>query len=287
MLVAAVRRVRSPGCKFDEMLVLEGEQGTNKSSALAIMSVRDDWFSDDLPLNADSKRVIESLEGRWIVEAAELKGMRKGDVEHLKAFLSRNTDRARMTYDRLNTVVPRQCVIFGTTNSSQYLRDGTGNRRFWPVRIKRFDLDALKRDRDQLWAEAAHREALGEAIRLAEELWPMAAAEQQKREVEDPYFLLLQEALGDAQGKIKASDVWDILDIPTAQRGQEHNARIGEAMRQLGWERGKLRFGGKSPEHCYARGTALERSQRLVVRNNGETLRVVTELVAKQADEAF
>lgn len=288
MLVAAVRRVRSPGCKFDEMLVLEGEQGTNKSSALAIMSVRDDWFSDDLPLNADGKRVIESLAGRWILEAAELKGMRKGDVEHLKAFLSRNTDRARMSYDRLSTEVLRQCVIFGTTNSSQYLRDGTGNRRFWPIRIARFDLEALRRDRDQLWAEAAYREAQGEAIRLAPELWPLAASEQQKREVEDPYFLLLQEVLGNMRGKIKASDVWDIIGIPPAQRGPEHNARIGEAMRQLGWVRTKLRFGGDNPEHAYALGTPQERTRRIVVRvNSNAKPQALYEEDAKAADEAF
>lgn len=287
MLIAAVRRVRSPGCKFDEMLVLEGDQGTNKSSALAIMSVRDDWFSDDLPLNADGKRVIESLAGRWIVEAAELKGMRKGDVEHLKAFLSRNTDRARMSYERLSTEVPRQCVIFGTTNSSQYLRDGTGNRRFWPVRIARFDLEALKRDRDQLWAEAAHREARGERIRLAEELWPLATAEQQKREVEDPYFLLLQEALEGRQGKIRASDVWDIVGVLPAHRTQDHNSRIGEAMRHLGWKRDRLRFGGVAPEHCYTRGTGHERGQRLAVRTNGDKKQVITEKEAKAQDEAF
>ena len=82
-MLAAVRRVRQPGCKFDEMPVLESEQGKNKSSALAVLAVREDWFTDDLPLNQDTQRIIERMAGRWIVEAAELKGMRKGDVEHL------------------------------------------------------------------------------------------------------------------------------------------------------------------------------------------------------------
>ena len=162
MLTAAVRRVRQPACKFDEMCVLEPLiQGTNKSTALATLAVRDEWFSDDLPLNVDGKRVIEALRGRWIVEAAELSGMRRNDIDHLKAFLSRQIDRARMSYDRLGTEHPRQCIIVGTTNSGQYLRDTTGNRRFWPVQIQQFDLAALKSDRDQLWAEAAHREAAG------------------------------------------------------------------------------------------------------------------------------
>lgn len=259
LLVAAVRRIRQPGVKFDEMPVLEGDQGTNKSSALVALAVNEEWFSDDLPLTADGKRVIEALAGRWIVEAAELKGMRKGEVEHLKAFLSRQIDRARMSYDRLVTEVPRQCVLVGTTNSSQYLRDGTGNRRFWPVRIKRFDLEDLRRDRDQLWAEAVMHEAQGASIRLDSDLWPAAATEQQQRAVEDPYMLALAEFLHGHDGKIRASAIWDFLDIPRAQRTQEHNARIGEAMRALGWERKKLRFGGTNPEWAYVRGdTAAE-----------------------------
>ncbi len=207
VLIAAVRRVREPGCKFDEMPVLEGEQGTDKSSALAVLAVRDEWFSDDIPLNADGKRVIEALGGRWIVEAAELKGMRRGDVEHLKSLLSRRVDRARMSYERLPSVAPRQCVIFGTTNSASYLRDGTGNRRFWPVRVERFDLAALRRDRDQLWAEAAAREAKGESIRLDPALYPAAAAEQDLRRVEDPFVDVLAGVLGDLRGKILAADV--------------------------------------------------------------------------------
>jgi hypothetical protein len=152
MLTAAVRRVRRPGCKFDEMVVLENEQGTNKSTALAALAVQEAWFSDDLPLNIEGKRVIESLRGRWIIEAAELSGMRRADIEHLKAFLSRQVDRARMAYGHIVSEVPRQCIIVGTTNAEEYLRDTTGNRRFWPVRCKQFDITALRRDRDQLWA---------------------------------------------------------------------------------------------------------------------------------------
>lgn len=171
VLIAAVRRIRTPGCKFDEMLVLESDQGKNKSSALAILAKREDWFSDDLPLNADAQKVIERIAGRWIVEAAELAGMRKGEVEHMKSFLSRRIDRARMAYGRVPLEHPRQCVFIGTDNSGNYLRDSTGNRRIWPVRIEQFDLSALSRDVDQLWAEASTREAAGESIRLDKELW--------------------------------------------------------------------------------------------------------------------
>jgi predicted P-loop ATPase len=132
------------------MLVLESPQGGDKSTGLQTLAVNPDWFSDDLPLNAEGKKVIESLLGHWIIEAAELTGMRRGEIEGLKAFLSRQIDRARMSYGRVVTEAPRQCVIFGTTNSRQYLRDNTGNRRFWPIAVKPFDIKALTRARDQL-----------------------------------------------------------------------------------------------------------------------------------------
>jgi hypothetical protein len=239
MLIAAVHRVRQPGCKFDEMVVLENEeQGTDKSTALATLVGPEEWFSDDLPLNIEGKRVIESLRGRWILEAAELSGMRRADIEHLKAFLSRQVDRARLAYGRIVSEVPRQCVIVGTTNSLEYLRDTTGNRRFWPVRCQRFNITALRRDRDQLWAEAAAREASGVSIRLNQELWKKAAQEQEQRLTRDPWFDALHEAgLGDMKGKISMEAIWTILDVRGAQRGQEQSRRVGEAMRKLGWRR--------------------------------------------------
>jgi predicted P-loop ATPase len=167
----------------------------------------------------------------------ELNGMRRADIEHVKAQLSRQVDRGRMSYDRLVSEVPRQCVFVGTTNSSVYLRDPTGNRRFWPVRVKRFDTDALRRDRDQLWAEATAREATGISIRLDEKLWAVAGAEQERRVTCDPWFELLKAELGGMQGKISAASIWELLDVPTRQQTQEHSRRVGEAMRKIDWTR--------------------------------------------------
>ncbi|MBZ8118272.1 virulence-associated E family protein [Roseovarius sp. LXJ103] len=255
VLVAAVRRVRRPGVKFDEMLVLESAQGTNKSTALKVLAGREEWFTDDLPLNAESKRVIEALSGKWIAEAGELKGNRKAGTDHLKGFLSRTHDKARMAYDRREREVPRQCVIIGTTNDSRYLRDTTGNRRFWPVAVEGFDLDALRRDRDQLWAEAAAREADGAAIRLDPDLWADAEAEQDDRRVEEPFYERLYSVLGDERPcKVKAEDAWRIAGKLPGQRNQDDNERLGDAMRRLGFERSKRRFGLPHPEWCYVRG---------------------------------
>jgi predicted P-loop ATPase len=264
-LIAAVRRIRQPGCKFDEMLVLRSPQGTMKSSALRALVPEEDWFSDDLPLNGDTKTVIERLHGRWIVEAAELKGMRNSGIEHLKAFLSRQVDRSRMAYGRITKEAPRQCVIAGTTNSERFLKDNTGNRRFWPIVIDRFDVEAIRRDRDQIWAEASEREASGESIRLDSGLYPAAAEVQEEHRVEDPYLMELKKVLGDIEGKILAADVWEIIDLPVGQRSQHHNERIGEAMRELDFRRKKLRFGGKNPDNCYVRG---DEKRRILVRRN-------------------
>lgn len=256
VLVAAVRRVRQPGCKFDEMVVLESKQGTNKSSALAIMAVREEWFADDLPLNADSKVVIEQVSGRWLVELAEMKGMRRGEIESVKSMLSRRVDKARLAYGRMPTEQPRECIFFGTTNDQQYLRDMTGNRRFWPVAIEKFDLKAIRKDRDQLWAEAAHLEAEGASIRLPERLWALAGEQQSAREIADPWFEILALRLEGVTGKLAARQVWEMVGLSDfSRRGQDHNLRLAAVMQALGWERpkGKLRIHGQ-PQSAYVKG---------------------------------
>lgn len=272
MLIAAVRRVRRPGTKFDEMMIFESDQGLNKSSALAILAVNDEWFTDSLPLNADDKQIIEILSGKWIVEAGELKGMRGSAIEHLKAFLSRQVDRARLSYGRHVTEVPRQCVIFGTTNTrSPYLMDTTGNRRFWPVPVVYFDIEELRAQRDQLWAEAAQREAMGESVRLPVDLYASAAQEQEQRAVEDPWVNVIGTALnGYSSGRIVSSNMWDLLNIPIGLRTQQHNMRLGESMRVLGWDRVKLRKDGQPIWH-YARGSDHERMVEIKIERDPET----------------
>jgi predicted P-loop ATPase len=268
-LVAAVRRVRKPGCKFDEMLILEmPTQGKDKSTAIQVLAVRDEWFSDDLPLNADGKRVIEQTRGKWIVEASELSGMRRSDVEHMRAMLSRRSDRARLSYDRLTTDRPRQFIIIGTTNATYYLRDTTGNRRYWPVAVTGFDPAALARDRDQLWAEAAAREATGASIRLDPKLYAAAGEEQEEREIGDPWLDRLRAATEGFNGKILGEDVWTLVRMPPDRRAQEHKARLGQAMRTLKFEHKPLRFDGELRKG-YARGDTKERENRIYCYDNG------------------
>jgi hypothetical protein len=265
--MAAVRRVRKPGCKFDEIMVWENEeQGGDKSSGLATLAVKPEWFSDNLLLGASARETIEALSGHWIIEVSELQGMSKSEVEKVKAFASRSIDRARMVWDRTVTEARRQCIIIGTTNSERYLRDLTGNRRFWPVRVGRIDLKALERDRDQLWAEAAAREAeKGASIRLPQRLWPVAAREQQARVVDNPFVSVLDRALREGgatmddeqrtpmQGKVMTEDLWTLLGLKTTQRTQPQFDLLGDAMKQLGWEKTHLRAGGPL-KYYYTRG---------------------------------
>lgn len=264
-LIAAVRRVRQPGAKFDEITILEGPQGTGKSSGLRALCPDEDWFSDDLPLGVDSKQVIERTTGRWIIEAAELHGNRGREAEQLKAFLSRQVDGpVRLAYGRMPTTVPRQFILIGTTNSRlAYLKDSTGARRFWPVAIRQFDVAALTRDRDQLWAEAAAREAAGASIRLDPSLWHLAARAQEDRRASDPWEPLLEPLFeGDGIATVEhvmVSAIWDALKFDDARyMDNRHADRVTAILQRHGFTKKlKRRIGGK-PVWCWVRDDATE-----------------------------
>lgn len=248
MLIAAVRRIYHPGAKYDEMVLWESPQGSNKSSAAQALCPNPDWFSDDLRLNLHSQQLIEATLGKWIIEASDLAGKRKTEIEQLKAMLSRQVDGpARMAYAHFPVERPRHFIIIGTTNSSSYLTDQTGGRRFWPMKVGRFDVDWIKANRDQLWAEAVVRERAGESIRLEEELWPFAGEEQEKRREVDPWEDVLRRKLletdssGDGRRRIITTALWDALNIPLERRDRTASLRISEIMQRLGFERTRVR----------------------------------------------
>lgn len=185
-MISAVARVMQPGIKADHMLILEGPQGTKKSSAIKTLAGAG-WFTDEIA-EIGSKDAAQQMRGIWIIEIAELDAISRAEVSRIKAFLTRTTDRYRPPYERYIVTIPRQCVFAGSVNPETYLRDETGNRRFWPVRCGNIDLDALVRDRDQLWAEAVALYREGAIWWLDEpELVASAKAEQDQRYYADAW----------------------------------------------------------------------------------------------------
>jgi len=153
-LVGAVARIMEPGCKLDTMVVLEGGQGSFKSTALRVL-FSSEWFSDSKLVIGD-KDALANMQGKWCSEMAEMDSHRKADDTAFKQFLSTQMDRVRWHYGRRAEDVPRQSVFVGTTNMDEYGKDETGMRRIWPFFVGLINILALKADREQLWAEAVH-----------------------------------------------------------------------------------------------------------------------------------
>ena len=183
-LCAAVRRVQEPGVKFDTMLVLNGPQGIGKSTLISRLA--GEWFSDSLNLSdTKDKTAAEKLQGYWILEIGELAGLKKAEVETLRSFLSRQNDIYRAAFGKRATPHLRQCVFFGTTNAeSGYLRDTTGNRRFWPVKTPgtgiKHSWDLTPELICQIWAETLVYVKQGEKLYLSAELEALSKAEQRE-----------------------------------------------------------------------------------------------------------
>ena len=256
-LVAAVRRIRKPGCKFDQMPVLEGPQDIGKSSAVRILA--GDYFRDEEIISKDSREVQELTNGVWLYEMSELVGLGKRDVEHVKNFLSKTHDSARGAYGRMLEDQPRTCIFIGTCNRNDYLGDDTGNRRFWPIPVGKIDLARLKEDRDQLWAEANMAEATGETLTLKPELWSEAAVLAASRLADDPWDQTLARVERTPEcvsgkfsrefGEMRAASDWllrEVLDLNPNTISSASSRRLGAAMRRLGWTGPKnLRINGE------------------------------------------
>ena len=252
-LISAVARVMQPGCKSDHVLVLEGPQGIGKSMAAATLA-GEPWFTDGLPRDLGDKDAAIHLQGRWIIELGELSQLRRNEIETVKSFISRQTDKFRPPFGRVEVEVPRQCVFIGTTNESEYLVDGTGNRRFWPVRCGQIDLAALARDRDQLWAEAFHRHQQRESWHVEDaEIRQQLAEEVARRTVSDPWLPHVADVLAQVQDEITPGEVLQRLaDLRLTDRSKGLAARVANIMRDLGWVQSRR---DRKRGQLYRRGT--------------------------------
>lgn len=244
-LTSAVARVYRPGCKVDTMMVLEGPQGARKSTALRVL-FGERWFSDT-PLDLESKDRFVGLRGRWCLEMAELDSLSRAGVERIKSFLSSPIDTYRPPYGRGLANVPRGCVFAGSTNGEAYLKDDTGNRRFWPVAVGRIDADGLARVRELLWAEAR------EAFACGAPWWPtdaeqgMLGSEQAQRLVEDAWQPIVDRYLATRLPDVLVT-VGDVLGVALGLEkgrwGQNETNRAARCLRLAGWRRVQRRVEG-------------------------------------------
>ena len=213
LFAAAVARVYQPGIKFDCLTVIDGAQGIGKSTLLKEL-VGDEYYSETLSLtDMDDKTGAEKLQGYWVIEIGELAGMKKADVEKVKGFLSTTDDKYRPSYGRVVESHPRQCVVIATVNGERgYLRDITGNRRFWIIKCRQKEQarkwSFTKEERDQIWAEAVALWRGGEKLYLEDTELPAAEALQREAMELDERQGIVEEYLNTL-----LPDNWDGMDL--------------------------------------------------------------------------
>lgn len=235
-LIAMVARIQTPGCKADHMLILEGEQGELKSAFCR--NLAGGYFSDSMPDITLGKEVSGHLRGKWLIEIGEMHAFSRAEATLLKSFISRQEERYRPPYGRIEVFEPRQCVFIGTSNAETYLRDETGGRRFWPLKCLAIDLEALRRDREQLFAEAVA------CFRAGMPWWPDKAFErehmapaQEARYEADEWVSIIAEHL-DLSTRTEysiAQIAKDALNIDAKHLGTIEQRRIRAIMTRLKW----------------------------------------------------
>lgn len=260
-LISCVARAMAPGCKVDTMLILEGRQGIGKSTALQALAGAE-FFCDAL-LDFGNKDACQTIQGVWIYELSELDVLLRSETSKSKAFLSRSVDRFRVPYGRSPESIPRSVVFCGTVNHGGYLKDRTGNRRFWMVRCEDpIDVEGIRGVRDQLWAEAAALQAKGVEWHLSPEEEALMAREQEERVEEDPCEERIAEWLCKQGSSAIAVDVLleNALGMTGATKNPAITRRVSAILQGLGYRRQKVTVEGRRcwrylpsavpPSHC-------------------------------------
>jgi len=237
-LIGAVMRVYEPGAKFDSVLILEGEQDLGKSTAFRLLATfgEESLFLDSVG-DVRNKDTLMAMQGKLIIELAELASFKKAENEEIKGFISRQVDEYRPPYGRTNVKRPRRFVFGGTVNpegEEGYLTDNTGNRRYWPVRCGKIDLEALSADRYQLWAEAVYRYKQGERTWLSREEVTYSTAEQRKRQIEDAWQDNIEDIIKN-EWRITVDEICKKLELKPRDVNNQTKKRIKNSLRMLGW----------------------------------------------------
>lgn len=243
-MIALVARAMKPGCQHDHMLVLEGPQGTGKTSFCRILG--GEWFAD-IKLNPENKDTAQLMHGKWVIEASEMAFISEKKVEAIKSFITLTHDYIRLPYHRIPMDLARGSGFIGTVNpnkSGKYLTDPTGNRRFWPVMTSKFKLDDLERDRDQLFAEAYARFKDGEKWWITDkELIRLAEHAQNARVEDDAWEEVLSDFFDRAKDTIPEIMSTQFIAYAALQltekelnKGTKH--RLIEALNKIGYVSG-------------------------------------------------
>lgn len=239
-LVSAIARAMDPGCKVDCALILEGKQGVGKSRALRVLA--NGWFTDQVP-DLHHKDSQAQLEGKWIIELAELDSLSRSEVSAHKKFFSIQVDRYRPSHGRRVKEFPRRCVFAGSTNSDDWHRDETGGRRFWPVRVTAVDIDRLAADRHQLWAEALERYRDGATWWLEGIVAEQAASEITERFQADPWHIPIARFL-EGRSDVSVSELlFDCIKKDRGNWNQTDQNRVARILKSMGWEKYSKREG--------------------------------------------
>lgn len=258
-LVAGCKRVFEPGCKFDYITILEGEQGTGKSTAWRSLAMRDEWFTDAIP-DFGSKDMVMVMMGKTIWELAEMANLNRTDANHVKAMVSMCTDRVRLPYQARVIELPRQILLVATSNRAMFI-DETGNRRFWPVLTGEIDTVGLRRDAKQLWAEAMHiyRKGTEQLYLDDEQALCIAEEEQENRYIGDDWTETIGAWLDaggvdefdteskEALDRVTGTQIWtECLGRNSSHFDRKAQGRISDVMRKLGWDRKPIRVDGRT-----------------------------------------
>ena len=238
----AVARVMDPGCKADNMLIIEGDQGIGKSMALRALA--GEWFTDQISSDLASVAASHSLQGKWIIELSELAGVRKSEIEDIKAFVSRQADYYRKPYARQVEEVPRQCVLAGTTNITDWLKDESGGRRFWPFFATKIKIDLIRQQRNQLWAEALWQYQEGLPLHLDYNIGTKAKLEQSKRLEDDEWVELVETYMLGKDTATTQQITTEMLGIPVGSVTTVQSRRLSGVMTRLGYVRVQVFRGG-------------------------------------------
>ena len=255
--ISAVARALQPGCKVDTMMIFAGGQGTFKSTWFR--DLFGDQFFTDTRFNLEDKDALMGLQGVWGWEIAELSSITGKSAEKVKAHLSSQVDRFRRPYGKIHETVPRSTVFVGTTNQQHFLADETGSRRFWVIRIGRIDLDWLRENRDQLWAEAVDRFLQGETWWLEPEEEALMIEARSEHEVEeDPWVEAFVEyacKYVKAPGSdLRGASIADMIQAMNVSRSngdpwkvtRAHVMKAAEALKAAGWSKRRVRVDGPS-----------------------------------------